>query len=262
MSVISTIIGGVFGAVIGSFCGVAVMRLGTQESVARGRSRCDRCRATVRWYDNVPLMSYILLRGRCRDCAARIPLWILGIEVVGAICGAILANVLAWATWTSAIGSTAIIALCIALVIIFFYDLRTMYIPLVPVYIAYGAVIVAAIYGVLPTDALLAERIIGALCGGGALFALAALSRERWMGRGDMHLGIIGGALFAVPGVLLWLTAAFGLGAIVGIALLASGRATRKSAMPFAPFLIAAMVLVAFAAHFAQESPWLQWYLG
>ncbi len=232
----------IIGAILGSFLGVVVTRYGTREGFVSGRSRCDACRKNIAWYDNIPLISFILLRGRCRHCGANIAAWVAAIEwVTAAVSVAVVYCVLQLFPETAVRDSLIILTMAAALIVVAFYDLRTMYVPLRAVFVADAALVMW--WSVHPP--VWGDVIGGALIAGGVPAFLSIVSRERWMGSGDAYISVIGGALFGVYGAVLYLTVAFGLGAVIGIALIIAGIKTRRDPIPFGPFLVCAIGVLA-----------------
>lgn len=233
------IIAGVAGLLVGSFLNVVAWRLPRGESVVRPGSRCPGCGEPVRPYDNVPVLSWLALRGRCRHCGepigARYPL----IE---------LATGLLWAAVVLArddAGSVALgLILVTALVPIVVIDLEHRLIP----NLITGPAAVAALAAGLALDIdYLPEQLIAGVAAGG-FFLLAALAYPRGMGMGDVKLaGVMGLCLgrAVAPAVLIALIA----GVLVGGVIIArlGARAGRKTAVPFGPFLALGAVVALFA---------------
>jgi leader peptidase (prepilin peptidase)/N-methyltransferase len=224
------------GLILGSFVSVIAHRLPRGESWVAGRSQCPACGAQIAAYDNVPVLSYLLLRGRCRECSARIssryPLTELGLGLL--YVGTFLA------LGDDNVGELALgLVLCTVLVAITLTDLDLRVIP--NKIVLGGAVVGAAI--VVGTDpSSLDDRAIAALAAGGFLFVVALLY-PRGMGMGDVKLvammGIYLGRAIA-PALLI----AFAVGAVAGVALIARhGSEARKRAVPFGPFLALGGVL-------------------
>jgi leader peptidase (prepilin peptidase)/N-methyltransferase len=218
------------GLLAGSFATVVAHRIPRGESWVGGRSRCPSCGATIAAYDNVPLFSYLVLRGRCRHCGARIsPRYPL----------AELAMALAFAATTLVLGTDDAaelalgLCLCAVLVIVTLTDLERGVIPNV-VLIA-GAVAAVAIAAVDDPSSF-GERALAAVGAGGFLF-VAALAYPGGMGMGDVKLAALIG-LYLGDAVIAALVVAVLAGALVGIAVMASqGSGARKRAIPFGPFL-------------------------
>ena len=219
----------VAGLAIGSFLNVVIHRLPRGESIVKPRSRCPGCGTQIRSVDNVPVLSWLLLRGRCRTCgepiSARYPL-------VEALTGLLFAAVVLAEgadrdTWLG-------LALVTALVPIAFIDLDHRIIP--NRIVAPAAVVGLVLVAVLRTDDLV-EHLIAMAAAGGA-FLLVALAYPRGMGMGDVKLaGLLGIYLGRAVGPAL-LIALFA-GSVVGIGIMARRGAAegRKTAVPFGPFL-------------------------
>ena len=218
------------GLLVGSFVTVIAHRIPRGEGFVAGRSHCPSCGAQVAAYDNVPVLSWLMLRGRCRSCgehiSARYPLAELAVAVLYA------ATVLILGTDDVADLVSGLV-LCTVLVAITLTDLERRVIP--NQIVAAGAIAALAIAAV-GDPAELPERLAAAAIAGGVLFVIA-LAYPRGMGMGDVKLvamlGLFLGAAVA-PAVLI----GFATGATVGLVMIARhGSAARKQAIPFGPFL-------------------------
>lgn len=219
-----------FGAVLGSFATVVAHRIPRGESFVGGRSRCPACGAPIGARDNVPIVSWLWLRGCCRSCgepiSGRYPLAEAGLGALWAATYLILGS--------DDGGRLALgLLLCALLVVITLTDLELRVIPN-PV-VAFGVVAGIAILA-LTDPGSLPENLLAAAIGG-AILALIALAYPRGMGMGDAKLvammGIYLGRALA-PAVLI----GFAIGAVVGLAMIARhGSEARKRAIPFGPFL-------------------------
>jgi leader peptidase (prepilin peptidase) / N-methyltransferase len=227
------------GLLVGSFLNVLIARLPEGESLVHPGSRCPHCGHPVRPYDNVPVLSWLWLRGRCRDCgqpiSARYPL----VEALtGVLCALVVvakgADEDAW------LG----IALVLTLVPITFIDLDRRIIP--NRIVGPSAVVALAILALTDVDAL-PEHLIAAVAAGG-FFLLAALAYPRGMGMGDVKLAALLG-LYLGSSVAPALLAAMLSGTVVGGAIIArKGVAEgRKTAVPFGPFLALGALVGLFA---------------
>ncbi len=243
---------GVFGLMIGSFLNVCIARLPAGESVVHPSSRCPRCRVPLRWRDNVPVLSYLWLRGRCRHCAEPIALRYLIVEVATA--AAFVAQVLVeptpgWPLVTRLVLSALLIALAAT-------DLETFRLPDA---LTLGGMVAGVALSVV-TPLGLRESLIGILVGGGILWAI----RWGWlratgtdaMGLGDVKMLAMVGAFLGWMHVWLVLLLSTVFGALVGLMLTAVGRATGRTRLPFGVFLAAA----ALAASLAGDAV-ISWYL-
>ena len=219
---------GLLGLLVGSFLNVVIHRLPRGESLMRPASRCPGCATPIKPYDNVPVVSWLLLRGRCRSCGARIsPRYPL---VEG-----LTAAVFVGAALTRGVDDDLALWLPFAamLIAVAGIDLDHRIIPnkiLLP----------AAIWGLAATIAFRPDNIDDSLIAGGAAFLallLAAIAYPAGMGMGDVKLvGVMG--IYLGSGVAPAMLAAFLAGSIVGIAILArEGKDARKKGIPFGPFL-------------------------
>ena len=239
----------VLGAVFGSFLNVVAYRLPRGESLSRPRSRCPGCLTPVRPYDNVPVLSWLLLRGRCRACrepiSARYPLVEAG---TGALCALV---VLAKGPDEDALLGLALVLLLVPVALI---DLDHQIIPNRLMLI--GAALAPTLVLLTAPDALV-EHLVAAVAAGG-FFLVAVLAYPRGMGMGDVKLAFVLG-LFLGRDVGPALLVALIAGTLVGAAVIArKGVAEgRRTKVPFGPFL----ALGAVVALFAGEAM-LEWYLG
>jgi leader peptidase (prepilin peptidase) / N-methyltransferase len=232
----------VLGLVVGSFLNVVVWRVPRGESVVAPPSHCPSCEGPIRRRDNVPVLSWLLLRGRCRDCTAPISARYPAVEAATALVFVLLAGRFGWDWQLPAYLYLGAIGVALTLI-----DIDVRRLPNAIVLPSYPAV--AALL-TLPavTDgrwADLLRAVLGAAVLYGGFFLLAFIN-PRGMGFGDVKLaGVLGGYLgwlgWGVIGV-----GAFGgflLGGLYGAVLMLAGRAGRKSQIPFGPFLIAGALL-------------------
>jgi leader peptidase (prepilin peptidase)/N-methyltransferase len=218
------------GLAIGSFATVVAHRVPRGESIVAGRSRCPSCGAMIAAYDNVPVLSWLVLRGQCRRCGERIspryPLTEL------AMAGLFAATVLILGT--DDVGELALgLALCALLVTVTLTDLERRVIPNAVLLV--GALVGAGIAAASDPGSL-PERAVAAAGAGGFLFCVA-LAYPRGMGMGDVKLVAVMG-LYLGRAVAPALLIGFAAGALVGLVMIArQGAAARKRAIPFGPFL-------------------------
>jgi leader peptidase (prepilin peptidase)/N-methyltransferase len=230
---------GVLGAVVGSFLNVVTYRLPRHESLIHGSSHCPNCGAPVKPYDNIPILSFLLLRGHCRSCSERIsPRYPLVEALTAALCvGAVLAH-------NSADGIALSVALILLVVPAALIDLEHRIIP--NRITALGAVLAVAI-GLALDPSGEPERLIAGVGAGGFLL-LAALAYPGGMGMGDVKLAAMMG-LFLGRAVAPALLVALLAGVLVGIVVIArkGARAGRKTAVPFGPFLALGAIVAVYA---------------
>ncbi|MCW3032638.1 MAG: leader peptidase (prepilin peptidase) / N-methyltransferase [Solirubrobacteraceae bacterium] len=232
---------GVLGAIIGSFLNVVVYRLPRHESLIRPASHCPGCGAPVKPYDNIPVLSWLLLRGHCRACGEAISVRYPLVELItGALCvGAVLAG-----------GSASRIALGIGLILLVvpvaLIDLET---RLIPNKLTLPGAVLALALGLALDPGGEPSRLIAAAAAGGFLL-LAALAYPGGMGMGDVKLaGVMG--LFLGSAVAPALLIALLAGTLVGAVIIArkGASAGRKTAVPFGPFLALGAIVAVFAGH-------------
>ncbi len=241
------------GLIIGSFLNVVVLRLETGLSLG-GRSKCPSCYAIIRWYDNIPVLSFLLLGRHCRHCRFPIAWQYPMVEIAT---GSLFAL---FGTLSFGGGTSAEIALTVwhlflgaLLLAIALYDTRNMEIPLVLLLVGViGVVIYAGIatylapYPWFDAAAPWREMLWGGGIAAAFFYALVYFSRETWMGMGDVWLAGMVGAAVGLPTLLLLCTLSFFFGAIAGIGLLMSGKRGLKSQIPFAPFLALGTLVTLF----------------
>jgi leader peptidase (prepilin peptidase)/N-methyltransferase len=220
---------GVLGAIFGSFLNVVAYRLPRHESLVAPASRCPTCETPVKPYDNIPILSWLLLRGHCRSCAAPIsPRYPLVEAVTAALCvGAVLAH-------RSAVGVSTSLVVILLVVPVALIDLEHRIIP--NKLTAIGAA-VALLAGLAFDPSGEPERLIAGASAGGFLL-IAALAYPGGMGMGDVKLAAVLGLLLGravAPAIVVALVC----GVIVGLIVIArkGARAGRKTAVPFGPFL-------------------------
>jgi len=236
----------VFGLVLGSFLNVVIARLPERRSLWAPRSACPGCGAPIAWYDNVPLLSFALLRGRCRTCAASIPWRYPLVEAVtGALFGA------AWLEFGPTAEFVVAAVLLAALVAITAIDLRH---QIIPDAITLPGILAGVTANVATSHLNWADVALGIALGGGVFFAIIVASRGG-MGAGDMKLGAMLGAFLGWKIALFALMVAVVIGGVSAVALMALGVRNRKDAIPFGPFL----ALGGAAALFWGEGV-VQWY--
>ena len=252
---------GVFGSLIGSFLNVVIFRVPAGRSIVSPPSACGSCGARVRPLDNLPILSWLLLRGRCRDCrapiSARYPLVELGTALFfAAVALVVLANPVSEAIGLSAVAATVVAlvaflyfaAISVALTLI---DLDTRRLPnsiVLPAYPIAGALLTAAALAAGAPERLL-TMAIGSFGLFAAYFAMASLYRGG-MGFGDVKLaGVIGLYLgwFGWGPLAVGAFAAFLLGGVFSLVLVATRGATGRTAIPFGPWMIAGAWVGIFA---------------
>ncbi|GAA3125388.1 A24 family peptidase [Planomonospora alba] len=256
MDTLVTALAGVLGLLVGSFLNVVVHRVPRAESLLRPGSHCPRCQAPVRPWQNVPVLSWLALRGRCAACAAPISLRYPLVELATALLFAAVAARIGTAPDLPAYLYLAAVA--VALSLIDFEVKRLPDVIVLPSYLVAAALLApAAAAGAGWAPALRALAAMAVLF---AFYFALAWFHPGGMGFGDVKLAGLLGLYLGWLGwgaVVVGTFAAFLLGGLAGAVLLATGRAGRKTAVPFGPAMLAGALLALFAA-----GPITAWYGG
>jgi len=247
----------IFGLIVGSFLNCVIYRLEEGESFLKGRSFCPDCKHTLSWQDLIPLLSFLILKGKCRYCQKPISRQYPLVELVTGILFLLIFNY----TFPNLLVTGYWLLVTSFLIIIFVYDLKHY---IIPDKIIYPAIIVSGIWyfvsGIflnLYTKYEILNTIYSAF--GAAIFFLliVLVSRGKWMGMGDVKLAFLMGLFLSSPKILVALFLAFFIGAIIGVGLVVSRKKTLKSEVPFGPFLVTGT----FIALFWGENI-INWYLN
>ena len=238
----------IFGLIIGSFLNVVIVRLPEKENLWSPPSHCRSCHSEIRWYDNIPLLSFIWLRGRCRNCREPIS-W--RYPLVEALTG------LSWGFAAGHFGLTLqlipALLLISSLIVLTAIDLEH---QLLPDRITLPGIVVGWLSNLLTGQVSIVNALLGSLVGGGIFYLVVILSRGG-MGGGDIKLGAMLGAFLGWKLTLVSIFLAVFTGGFVAAGVLSTGRKKRKDPLPFGPFL----ALGGMATLFWGEEL-LQWYLG
>lgn len=242
----------IFGTLIGSFLNCFIWRLYKREGLWN-RSYCPKCRGKIAWYDNIPVLSYLILRARCRHCREHISVQYPVVEfITGVLFVLAFYNIFGSSDLISnfkfQISNSSYIQLLRSffvisvMIVIFIYDLRW--------YLILDKVTLPACVIVIVLNLFLGMSLVNFLIAGvvGASFFLFqfVISRGRWIGGGDIRLGLLMGLILGWPHVLTAIFLAYFIGSFVGIALLVSGRKEWGSQIPLGIFLSTAAIMVLF----------------
>jgi leader peptidase (prepilin peptidase)/N-methyltransferase len=242
----------VFGALIGSFLNVCIYRVPRGASVVWPPSACPGCRRALRWYENIPLVSFIVQGGRCRGCGSRIAWRYPVVEALTAILFAA-----SWWYWGPGVLLVSRVLFGCGLVVLFAIDLEH---QLLPNTITLPGIVVGFLFSLLTEPGWFAS-LIGIVIGGGVLFAVAEVyyrfRHEEGLGMGDVKMLAMIGAFLGWKLTLVTLMAASFAGSVVGVGLIASGRGGMKYALPFGTFLALGAAVAATVG-----PSLLEWYLG
>jgi len=241
-SVVSSLTLFIFGSIVGSFLNVCIVRIPKKESLIHPPSHCPNCKNPIPFYDNIPLISYLCLWGRCRFCRKPISARYFFVELLTAALAVALS-----ARFGLGLGFFANFVLVAALIVIAFIDLD---VRIVPDIISLPGIALGLFLSVVqrpwPTDPLSVppsplSSLLGIILGGGTLIVVAmayhGITGVEGMGGGDIKLLAMTGAFLGWPSVPLTLFAASLAGSVVGLAFMAAKGVDSKFALPFAPFL-------------------------
>jgi len=242
MSVFFDIFFTVAGAAVGSFLNVLICRIPEGKSIVYPSSHCPQCAHPIRFYDNIPLISYLVLRGRCRDCHEKISLRYPLVEALTAL----ISFLLFWKFGLSMKYFCSFVFTA-ALIVITFIDLDLQIIPDVITLPGIPLFFLAAVFFM---DVKVMDALLGILIGGGCLFAIAfvyeLITKREGMGGGDIKLLAMMGAFLGWKSLFFILFVSSLLGALVGISAMIVKGKDMKYAVPFGPFLSAAAVAYLF----------------
>jgi len=248
----SMIFAGAFGAIVGSFLNVCIYRLPIGKSIVWPASACPRCQRRLSWYENIPVLSFLALGGRCRTCREAISIRYPLIEALTAVMFA-----LAW--WGYGPGpllASRVIFGC-ALIVLFAIDLEH---HLLPNAITLPGIGVGFVFSFFAEPGWSAS-LIGILVGGGVLYGTAEayyrVRHEEGLGMGDVKMLAMVGAFVGWELTLLTLMMASLGGTVIGVILIATGRGSMKYALPFGTFLA-----LGAAAAAAIGPAVLDWYVS
>jgi leader peptidase (prepilin peptidase)/N-methyltransferase len=243
---------GLFGLLLGSFLNVLIHRLPRDESPWRGRSQCPHCRRTIRWFENVPVVSFLALGGRCAGCRAPISWRYPAVEILAALAAVVCVRAFGW---TAAAGANFLfLATLLAIACI---DWKHM---IIPDELSLGLLVVGVGLSLTVLEQPWWRGLAGAAVGAGFVAGVAWVYKRtrgiEGMGFGDVKMAGMMGAFLGPGQVLLAIFVAAFLGSVYGGLVVARGG-TRRSMVAFGTFLAAAAALcVFFGDQFAG------WYLG
>ncbi len=240
------------GLAVGSFLNVCVHRLPRGESLVRPASRCPHCGYELRWYDNIPVLSYLWLGGRCRQCRDRIALRYPALELVTLVLFLVHGAIFGW----TGLLVVRLLFAC-ALIVLFAIDLEH---HLLPDVITLPGIVVGLVCSVVFSPGIV-DAAIGVVIGGGVLWLIGEAyfrySGQEGMGGGDVKMLAMIGAFLGWKLVLVTLVLSSVAGSVIGLAVIAMKRGGMKYALPYGTFL----ALGALAASLAGERL-VSWYVS
>lgn len=250
--VFGLIAAGAFGAVVGSFLNVVIYRVPLELSIVWPSSACPHCKRELSWYENIPVISWTVLRAKCRTCTAPISVRYPFVEALTSTL-----FVLAWWQYGPGALLAARLVFGCALIVLFAIDLEHHKLPFA---ITLPGIVAGLGFSVFAEPGWMSS-LIGSVVGGGLLYLVAEVyyrvRHEEGLGGGDPPMLAMIGAFLGWQLTFVTLMLASLTGTIVGVSLIAAGRGTMKYALPFGCFLAVGAVIAAAAG-----APLLDWYLG
>src|SRR4030043_317985 len=242
----------IFGAILGSFLNVCIYRLPKEESIVWPGSHCPHCKNSIKFYDNIPLISYLLLRGKCRYCKGPISAQYPLVEGITALSSLVL-----FMRFGPSLAYITYFAFVAALMVITVIDL---YHQIIPDVISLPGIGVGLLASLIISQITFFNSLIGVLLGGGSLFLVATLYqwlfKREGMGGGDVKLLAMIGAFLGWKAVILTILLGSLVGSITGIIIIILKGKDFKYAIPFGPFLSLGAVISLFYGENI-----IRWYL-
>jgi leader peptidase (prepilin peptidase) / N-methyltransferase len=229
------------GCAVGSFLNVVVDRSNEGKSFVKGRSHCDHCRHKLHWFDLIPIVSFLLLWGKCRYCQATLSLYYPVVEIVTGLAFVLIAVFYS----PSLLAMSYFFFIISCLIVIFFVDLKF---GIIPFFSVIPAVVLTFIfYLFVPGNIPLSNYLLSGLGAFLFFFLLFAITKGKGMGFGDVVYAFLMGFLLGFPKVVLGFYIAFITGALISLFLVWLHKKKLKgSTIPFGPFLVAATVISMF----------------
>ncbi|MEI6206245.1 MAG: prepilin peptidase [Desulfuromonadales bacterium] len=253
LTVIHAMFSLVFGMVVGSFLNVCICRMPHDESVVSPPSHCPHCSCRISWYDNIPLFSYLLLRGKCRSCGARISLQYPLVELLNG-----LLTLLLFLHFGPTPAFAALFLFSSALVVITFIDIEH---QIIPDEISLSGIVTGFVLSFFLKEPGWLNSLAGILLGGGSLLLVAYsyhwLTGKEGMGGGDIKLLAMMGAFLGWQAVPFIIFASSLVGSLVGVSMMLFQKKDSKLAIPFGPYLAFAALLYIF-----HGQAFIRWYLN
>jgi len=253
-----------FGLIVGSFLNCVIYRLAPHQNFSgglKGRSHCPNCKHILEWKDLIPILSFIILKGKCRYCGKKISWQYPIVEFFTGVLsllffGHLILNPTVY-NLQSAIYNFIISCF---LIVIFFFDLKNY---IIPDQVIYPAIFLSGIWYLVSgiskfySKYEIQSTIFSAIFAAGFFLAIYLISKGKWMGFGDVKLAFLMGLFLGFPEILVALFLAFSFGAAIGIGLILAKKKTLKSEVPFGPFLVTGTFLALF---FGEKL--ISWYLN
>lgn len=234
-----------YGLLIGSFLNAWIWRLKHNRKISRGRSECPHCHTTLHWYELIPVLSWLGLRGRCRTCKKPISIQYPIVELATGLAWAGIFLIIQPHDLYSVLQLAVWLIVTSLMIAAFVFDIRWMYLP---DQFTLPAIAVALLWLLIRwlgfgESSLALQQLAGAVLFGGGFWALWYFSGGKWLGDGDIRLAVLMGLLLTTSQLVIAIFLSFNIGAIVGVGLIATGLRKRRDPIPFGPFLITGLFL-------------------
>ncbi|OGZ31847.1 MAG: hypothetical protein A2V69_03755 [Candidatus Portnoybacteria bacterium RBG_13_40_8] len=250
----------ILGTLVGSFLNVVVIRLKKNESILKTRSHCPYCKKKLKWFELIPIISFFIQKGRCRKCKKKISWQYPLVEFfTGLIFILSVFYYLNYFSLYNLINFFYLLVFSCFLLVIFVYDLKY---SLVSDKVVYPAVIITILYDIYLAVAtgrfsILTSSFAASLVLGGFFLFLVLISKEKWMGMGDVKIGFLLGLFFGPLQLFAAVFLAFLFGALISLVLIIFKKKTLKSEIPFGPFLTGASFIIIFWGSYL-----IDWYFN
>jgi len=243
----------ILGLIVGSFSNVCIYRIPRNESIVYPASHCPKCHSNISPKDNIPLLSYILLKGRCRNCKSKISIQYPIVELLTGLIYLII-----YLIYGLSIQTLIYIILSSALIIIAFIDLNE---QIVPDVISLPGIVIGSIISSFVTYISFINSALGILAGGGIILTIglagSVIFKKEAMGGGDVKLVAMIGAFLGWRYIIISLFLGFFLGALAGIILILSKIKSREDVIPFGPFIVLGSLITLLWGEKI-----ISWYIG
>jgi len=243
----------ILGLIVGSFSNVCIYRIPRNESIVYPASHCPKCRSNISPKDNIPLLSYILLKGRCRNCKSKISIQYPIVEFLTGLIYLII-----YLTYDLSVQTLIYIILSSALIIIAFIDLNE---QIVSDVISLPGIVLGLILSFFVSYISFIDSALGVFVGGGIILIIgmggSVIFKKEAMGGGDVKLAAMIGAFLGWRYIIISLFLGFFLGALVGIFLILSKIKSREDVIPFGPFIVLGSLITLLWGEMI-----ISWYLG
>ena len=242
----------VLGAIVGSFINCLVWRIKNRKNFVWERSQCPNCRRKLTWYENIPLASFLILKGKCKTCQGKIPTYYFWAELFTGL----LFVLVFWLNGPVLVLSKLIFELHLVCILIFIFIYDTLYKEILPgvVWLGIGVVLFYYLFFQKP-DYL--SVFYGALFGFGFFALQYFASKGRWIGGGDVRLGVLMGVILGLSKLVVALLLAYWIGALVGVGLIILKKSKFNSEIPLGTFLVVGTL---FAYYFGENI--ISWYIN